>query len=792
MENIISQLQSALTPQIYHAYFFATTFMLLILILKDKLSGKKALMLIIFHSITVYGWWIVHLFYGGTGDQWTILGRIRTLQLTGHHYRIRLINYPNDLLSALYLRSTGTLIQSIEITLYYILNVDLFWIHIVGFSIAWSVFIPIFVYLISKLTFNRKVGLLSALVFTYTYWAIAWGNVATNNSLGFLIFTIAIYFSLRVIQNEGKVHSDIKALLLVTVASLFAHSMTGILTICMVILAISNILFKGKSFLSRILKIIALIIYILSIPFSCYGYNFVYNNIYKIAPSKILQMDLDSILLAYLKECNPKDLLIYLVIPFVGIIHFLRTRYFPRRSYKESVSKTFLITLLLANVSQMRFMYYFTDNLPFGILRLYFITILTTVPFFSDMICTIQTTLTRIITINKIKLPIFKSIFICLIISWLLLLNSNYYLSWIINRGKIAKINYSSIATVRFIHQRFNNEKIPYVAIGDLLVYEAGRGLVGIGNPEELYIRGYTEVLKTRSLDPVFKEIQSYSLIYLAISKWSIKRYLGARYNYTNIVSIFSEKPYFVEKVIIGRGDEEISLLRFEPRIRIKSGPAVLVLQDKAQNLVNTSCIWKTFSDREYSIKLQGHTSYRISNWPLYWSFEGIKPNPINITVDANSYVSFTGLKEVSYTVIWVANVEYYNKVIWRDDCISKNLNLLKATTSVELKSDGDKVIINLKDGYVIYELTCNLSCKASGVIFRVKSTQNIKWLFRLYDKTNNIIFYTSWLFPPDSLKWVKFSFDSLLQPQKIRIYVRCEKEGSFILDTIMFIKNNE
>jgi hypothetical protein len=97
-------------------------------------------------------------------------------------------------------------------------------------------------------------------------------------------------------------------------------------------------------------------------------------------------------------------------------------------------------------------------------------------------------------------------------------------------------------------------------------------------------------------------------------------------------------------------------------------GPSVNVIEDGVNNSYSTQNLYFNLNNMTALLKLSGHQIYNVTNFPMYYSYEKILPAPLNLSLDSNNWINFTGESNTVYTVYWSNFNGEYKDIVWIDD----------------------------------------------------------------------------------------------------------------------------
>jgi len=160
-----------------------------------------------------------------------------------------------------------------------------------------------------------------------------------------------------------------------------------------------------------------------------------------------------------------------------------------------------------------------------------------------------------------------------------------------------------------------------------------------------------------------------------------------------------------------------------------------------------------------YKLNLTGSSEYFITDWPSSWSFETITPQPLAASINANSWINFTGSAGIRYTLLWTSN-DLYGDVGWKDDSFLSEWDLRHTQGFIldpVIERGGD--ILSLtgefgRDVRQVYWLQKGLRLSTDAypyVIVRWRSTGTcaISWVYYTDGGGDSVVFYGS-----ESAEW--------------------------------------
>ena len=225
-----------MNPLLIPALFLSTSILFIVLLTHEKTPLK--LLLVMAHSILLHSFFSIILPAGDSSGQQMYLGRIR-FAFDSDTIQGWLPPSPVGLQWLIIQSFKGLNFQAaITTVLARLLSIDIFWVHLFLVPALWGIFTPLATYLISRmLSKNETHAILSSLIISAFPYATYFGAVSTPNSLGYIFFIFALYFMLKYLLT-----SDAKTAFLMGVFSVFSffmHSLTGIISFSLLILALA-------------------------------------------------------------------------------------------------------------------------------------------------------------------------------------------------------------------------------------------------------------------------------------------------------------------------------------------------------------------------------------------------------------------------------------------------------------------------------------------------------------------------------------------------------------------------
>lgn len=812
----------SISPLLLPIYFVITAF-LFWAILNEKLPLGDKFLVVILHSFLTRIIFLIILYPGVSGDSFQHLARERTWDIYGEYY-LNLwpepLPYLQNPLTKLFAFQRALFPYGLVVSLSKMLYIDLYWIHHTALSVLWSFFVPIIGFRVAKtLGGNDRTCLLAGSLTASAPTIIGYSLVSAANTFGFFLFYVTIYLLLRTLSSEAKHNRrNIIMLLIAVSASLIAHSQTGIVSFMLIILALSlkaSSAGRSQSRMAFFIMPLGLAVSFILLPASSVALKYVY----AAAPTsfslkKTFDLSVYHIIFANYADYTLNQALMYGTLSFLGILGMLL---YKAQDENKKLISLFLTFAFVALATQYRIFYYFIENPPFGIHRLLVFLPFVTAPFtaisidfllkkirFPPVPLRLRSNRSSSIKLNFEPKRIFVIFLIGIGLSGLLVEGCLSNFKEAFRYGPIAIVSVTSLEAVELIHEEYQKTREKYVAITDGTTDGAGASVVGLSNPNEFYVQNpfnrdyYLTALSEVSPEPLAKAagITKARLVYLLVSKWSVGFYLGPTANYEKIISRLSRLYEILS--VVGSGDGEMYIFRFKvPLAPFQGiGPAIKVFRDSQWTSLNTTYSYEAITSVVYTLNLTGSSSYNVTGWPAHWSYEKIKTFPLNASIDANAWISFSGYPDQTYEVTWLAN-EVFQNVTWKEDAFLKDWASYKHKNgSHSWTSDGDIATLRASGdaGYYVHlekkipELRGSLMLMA-----RFNGTSNSRVAFSLYeqtDATKREAFWSGWKRPSSNYALLDFSLPLDCTFFLMRIWIMTS-DGSLIsvsLDYVMIL----
>ena len=474
--------------------FFATTFMLLVVIFSSEKVVVK-LLFVMLYSIICRSFFVIIFPAGNIGFQQGILGRTR-LMFEGV-IPDGWAPWPSDtILIMLYNWSRGENFQSVlSIVFARMFRVDVFWSHLLLAPIFWGIFVPLASFVVTKkLNCGDKIAVLSSLLISAFPYAIVLGAISVPNSLGFIFFFFCVYLLQKYLSSSSLRLSLLVVVLVIT--SLLLHPLTGIMAVSVVLVAVALKTYEAeKEKAGRMAKIAVLLAFLVAsslIPFAMALQRLIYKSNAGFGLDKLETMSATEIVSTLILGVNPDSGMVTTLIcgigplvSFIGILCLILLKKKSICSY-SSPHMMFLILNLLVVAIDYRVLRLFMVNLPLEEERLWVFRDFFAVPFAALAVNAVLTrvrprfsSLKDLLTLKNLKSTIALGAIVFLLSGWL---TSSVYYSYP-HAGPLQTTSYE-LEAVRSIHE---NTSENYVVICDLWFSYAGRIVVGDENPRAFY-----------------------------------------------------------------------------------------------------------------------------------------------------------------------------------------------------------------------------------------------------------------------------------------------------------------
>jgi hypothetical protein len=763
-----------LHPLLMPLYFVVTTFLLLVIVSGVKCSLSDKLALVITHSFLTRLVAIIFFYPGTSGDNAYHLAHETTFYKFGQYYAALEFQIPGlsvthlqSVISRLFLFQRASIQYGLVTALSKILSIDVFWIHLSLIGILWSIFVPIIGFKISKtLGTGNRVALLAGVLAANAPLIVGWSHVSVPNTLGFMFFFVAIYFLLKWLSSKST-RKYFVLTLLASVVSLLTHPLPGIAAFMLVLLAFIvkryYNLTKNRTTAAWFLAF-GFLGSVMLLPAASFLMQLIYPTYAQYSLQKILGMDIQQIVLANYASYSTIENLMYGTITFLGIIGMILHSRQGKHGYSK-ILRLFMILAFILIIAEYRIHQYFATVELFGTGRFLVFEPFITVPFAAMALEYLVTNAKPATSVSpnpnpsrkhgilsRFKFPSKQAlviILICLGLSALIVegvLTDFQGLGF--RREPYGILSVYSIEAATLIHEKYLETGEKYVVLSDAVSETAGMAVVGRSNPNEFYAfrpLNYgllDKMLRDLTIQPLLsaKLYNDASLVYVVVSRFYIRRILGLKTDVDKILTSLS-RLLGPPIAIVGEGDRQVHVFCFRAERTQGTGPSVTVHKDSQKAELNTSYSYWTLESVEYTLNLTGGTTYNITEWPKHWSYELIHPSPINVSIDANVWINFTGQSDVTYTIEWLAN-DFYSDVLWKDDSFLEGWEFHNARGNYFFSSDGDVATLTIAGspgGFVYYSKQLPTLLGSLSLQMRVKGEPNSQFYVLLFNTTEGV-----------------------------------------------------
>jgi len=754
-------------------------FLSLVLLIVILFSGEKwqiSLVLVVVQSILAHAFFVL-IFDAGYGvDQWAALG-----------WTCRLFDasdYPQGVVFSLNVpfqggrfgfvyqlfKSIGTAFQpTLSTVLARIFTVDVYWVHILLVPILWGVFLPVIAYRLTEtITRKRNSALLGAVLTLAAPSLILWGAVSVPNSLGFLLF----FFDILLIADYISFDRSIIWAFVVASVTVLAHMMPGVVAFALVVTAFA---FKNSSRLrwqkARVVLQVSVFVAgmaVLPVALMMGGVSYPALTGARFGLDRLQSSSLfDAIMLLLVGGYGGlvlKEALIYGLLPLLG---FLGLTYINLSTAFTGAKRAtrFLLFAFALVVVDSRIIEVFLFNVPFGAGRVWVLSDMLSIPFAAILMVKIAEYALKNIaagigqsTVSKYQRVASNLSMTALVLGLSALITMSLVLGYTVSNApsspQNAYLTSSELEAARFIDSIANER---YVVVSYTFFKLAGYAVVGTSNP----LAYYSLLYDAGWMDQLFNEVNHGSALGMydatMVNNASVGFYVTSRARFPDeadqVISSLLDRPDFR---LVGVFQDDVYVFSYRPpvpRVVEGIGPSINVLGSiQAANTTYTRDM--VSYETTYKVDLVGSSEYFVTNWPASWSFEMIAPQPTTASVDANSWINFTGSAGTTYTVSWASN-DLYKDVGWKDDSYMADWNVRHAqgfATEPTVQLDGDILTLTGEFGRnvrQVYWLQKGLRLSTDAypyVMVRWKSTGTcaISWVYYTDGDGESIVFYGS------------------------------------------------
>jgi len=496
--------------------FFATTLLLLMIILSSE-KGEYKLIFIILHSILSHSFFVIVFPAGDIGYQARILADSRLV-----FDNLLLHGWPPSPVESIPLQIwhlfRGINYQTaLSVTFARMFNVDLYWSHSLLVPVLWGTFVPVAVFKITKmLSGSEKLPFFSALIVSVFPTTIYYGALSVPNNLGYIFFLFSLFFMMKYLSSQENI--TLLLTIIFSFAAFMSHYLAGALsfTILLLVAVLQKYQSQRKQnkspFSAKLLLLSSFIFCASLIPFALvyqrlfYPYRtcFSLHRLRVFALEEIIQWFILGEYVNYWLIAK----IFHVIAPLVGFLGMIY--YFKHRRKQETNKKYWLYALFLTLsfliiVIDYRIIKLLMVHVPFNEERLWVFRDLIAVPFVaiiterllaflweksSNLIHRIQSqSLPKPLPHLNLKsvatyISALISISSCIIV--LLSIPAGITISIYYGYPQYAPLQITSyeLEAVKYIEENTNER---YVVIADFWMIIAGQMIVGVRNPNAYY-----------------------------------------------------------------------------------------------------------------------------------------------------------------------------------------------------------------------------------------------------------------------------------------------------------------
>lgn len=501
-----------LHPAFMPTLIVATSILLMILQTSERIAYK--LLFVIVYSILIHSLFSIIFPAGDLSGQQIVLGR--TVRLYDDSIIHGWPPWPlGNVFSEIFTRFSGINFQmAVSVTFARMFSMDVLEAHLFLVPVLWGIFTPIAAYLTTyEIYQSEKAAVLSSLLISAFPYATYFGAISVPNSLGFIFLFYALYFMLKNLDSED---SRTKFLMLAfSFFSLLSHYLTGIMSLSLLILALTFKSYKNEkppSFISKASLLGSFVFCSSLLPLSLVYLRFFRpGTLTAFTLDKLYQLPVEeSIGLFFIGELihgfNLETILIVIAGPLLAFLCMLYTLFKSNRSRDarfRSLVIFFFAAFLLVSVDY-RVLKLFMVGLPLNEERLWVFRDFIAAPFvalvafqvYSSISSPLKARSLSVLSPSNIRLV--SKAGVLQVASLLLSLNvliSVVFGGWVslsltVAYPKIAPLQttWYEIEAVKYIEE---NTKEKYVVIGDIWTIFAGEVIVGVYNPRAYYFGEY-------------------------------------------------------------------------------------------------------------------------------------------------------------------------------------------------------------------------------------------------------------------------------------------------------------
>jgi hypothetical protein len=672
------------------------------------------------------------------GDPLTDLGIARFVLDTGQIYARNFLLSQHSWLDLI----SGRAYSALVVQLTRMVNFDIYWIDNIAIPLLWAIIIPISLYEITCVLLKKPLGaypktaVLAAFSGIFLIPAlISWGAAPTPNTLGFIFVFFSLSLLIRWLQTGKRLLLGL--VVVVLVATGLAHPFPGIVGGVFLIIALIFHFVKNGFSRGVLLAATAFVYPILL------GY-----------PSRLTIQNMWN--LQNFVAFEQTVLTIPLLIAALGFLFV----YFRNKDVDRRIAFV-LFVMGLVVVFDYYFSQYGIQSLSYGAGRILTIYNFLLAPFVASGIRSLVVSVNKVgqssnmHIVAKRRRRIFSPKYlIVIVLSIIIALQSvvTLYQAYPLNEVGLAPTSYEADA-IYYINSTADR---PFSVVSDTLFTNLAIGLLGqgysygvFGVPDWSYYLQHVYLLMTQNPSlTLLKQVQDNfndSEVYFVLSA-----------RLSNFGSVLEEMsalmqssgPELTEKAF---GDGNLYIFKYISIPVQGIGPSVMVTYDNGTIMqMPTRFRYVIKEEVTYNVTLTGSSSYNITNYPEYWTFQSltinrIVPSTFDNSSDINHFIYKSGLlPQALLEVKWFAD-EFHTTIGWKEDSFKSGWETYSGQApypiNPEVMSDGKVLTVswNFTPGlnqvyyfakavnvstdnypYVIVRWKCSASVAVIGVYFRV------------------------------------------------------------------------
>jgi len=488
--------------------FFLAGFVLVGIILYCRTKTSSKILLIILYTFVCVSIRAIVLFPGNYGDPFGHMGTSQIMYEYGT-LKIQFESILNPFIIYWLLKGKGLPVLVAAVANMFM--IDVYWVHTFIVPVLWSIFVPLITYKIARmLGMRQKVCALAAFLSAFHLSFVIWGSVGVANSLGFIPFFTALYFSLLYLRSEKKTMA-LPLSVFCAIVSGFTHPFTGVISLIFTSFAIALKRYKfvksKSTHEARIMLFVAFAVGILGL-FAVFAMN---NLIYlNFAPEtvrtryaeleviafdvyKLQDTDLWKIIFGEYAYYTLKDALLYGSVTFFGVTGFVYA--LKKTAHGSKFLTFFMVSSFIICSVDYTIMQYAMVHVPFGAGRILVFRDLIAIPFAA---LTINSLVGLLKGGSSRKLT--RSLFTFR--GWAVKLSARQVFAWVLIGLSLSAFTVPSIykscenprglhptqlevEAVRYIDEHTNSR---YVVISNPTTAMIGLGFMGITNYEKYWV----------------------------------------------------------------------------------------------------------------------------------------------------------------------------------------------------------------------------------------------------------------------------------------------------------------